>query len=256
MVIDVETSKEALAKLAKEIGEKVADEFMRSVLSKLTGEVIGLRKDMGVLKDSMNKVWASINKLSEKIIQLTEAQRHTDKQLRELAERVNELTEAQKRTEERLNELAKAQAETERRLSELSRIVYSLVGEVGRIRGELVESRVALDLSFFLTKYGFDVFQHFPDVPYVDVVVETDGFLALIEICKKFTMKDLDQVIRGARIFEEKEGIRPSVLVVFSYTGEIDKKILEEAKKRGILIEWSTRRLVRRLLKLAKKNVE
>ena len=32
--------------------------------------------------------------------------------------------------------------------------------------------------------------------------------------------------------------------------------MLEEAKKRGILVEWSTRRLVRRLLKLAKKNVE
>ena len=249
MVIDVETSKEALAKLAKEIGEKVADEFMRSVLSKLTGEIIGLRKDMDILKDSMNKVWASINKLSEKIIQLTEAQRHTDKQLRELAERVSELTEAQKRTEERLSELerrtegrfrelaervselteaqkrteerlselAKAQAETERRLNQLSRIVYSLVGEVSRIRGELVESRVALDLSSFLTKHGFDVFHHFPDVPYVDVVVEIDGFLALIEICKKCTMKDLDQVIRGAKIFEEKEE-SGRVFLLYSHT--------------------------------------
>jgi len=50
VVIEVETSKEALAKLAKEIGEKVVDEFMRFILSKLTGEVIELRKNINDLK--------------------------------------------------------------------------------------------------------------------------------------------------------------------------------------------------------------
>jgi len=67
-------------------------------------------------------------------------------------------------------------------------------------------------------------------------------------------MKDLDQVIRGAKTFEEKEGVKPSILVIFSYTGEIDEKVLEKAKSKGILVEWSTRRLAKTLLKLAREN--
>ena len=111
-----------------------------------------------------------------------------------------------------------------------------------------------MSLTSFFDKRGFDVFHHFPDIPYVDIVVETDGFLALIEVCKRCDERDIKQVLSGAKSFEEREGVKPDVLVVFSYTGEIDKKVLEEAKKRNIIVEWNIRRLVRKLLALAKER--
>ncbi len=81
-----------LEELAREIAEKIADEFMRSILSRLTSEIIGLREDTNELKTSMNKVWKALNKLAE----------------------------AQRKTEERLNELAEVQARTRKELASLS----------------------------------------------------------------------------------------------------------------------------------------
>ncbi|MGQ4892235.1 MAG: hypothetical protein ACP6IP_07070 [Candidatus Njordarchaeia archaeon] len=116
----MEMKNKTLEELAKEIGEKIADQFMKSILARLTSEIIGLRQDTNELKASTDKVWNAIDKLAE-------AQKRTEERLNELAEaqkrteeRLNELAEAQKRTEERLNELAEAQKRTEERLNELA----------------------------------------------------------------------------------------------------------------------------------------
>jgi len=37
---------------------------------------------------------------------------------------------------------------------------------------------------------------------------------------------------RGARIFEEIEGAKPDVLVVYSYMGGTPQDVIEEAKKK------------------------
>ncbi|MGQ4891264.1 MAG: hypothetical protein ACP6IP_02130 [Candidatus Njordarchaeia archaeon] len=295
------SKEKTLEDVAREIAEKVADEFMKSILSRLVTETIGLRADFDELKQSMTKVWKSIDRLTERLEELTqrvnelaeaqkktearleeltqrvnelaEAQKKTEARLEELTQRVNELAEAQKKTEARLeeltqrvNELAEAQKKTEARLEELTQRVNelaeaqkktetrlnSLIGEVANIRGDLVETKVVMDLNMFLSRRGFDVFHHFPNVPYVDVVVESDGFVAAIEVCRKCDVRDVEQVIRGAKVLKEKEGIDPDVLVVFSYTGEVDDRAIKEAEKSGVIIESSTRRLVRKLLELSK----
>ena len=262
------TKEKTLEEIAKEIAEKVADEFMKSILSRLTSEVVGLRRDVGDLKDSMNRVWEVLERLAkaqerteERLSELAQAQKETEKRLNKLAEaqkrteeRLNELAQAQKETEKRLNELAEAQKRTEERLNELADIVGSLTGEVSRIRGDLIETRVVMTLSSSLGRRGFDVFYHFPGIPYVDIIVEADGFLALIEVCKRCDIRDVKQVVKGAKIFEEKEGVKPNVLVVFSYTGEVDEDAIEEARKRNIIIEWNTRRLVKKLLELSQNR--
>jgi len=184
-----------------------------------------------------------IDAIVEKIIS-----RIRDEVLREI---LGDIVKALKKLINVVAELAVAQRETEKRLNELTKVVNSLVGEVARIRGEIIEDRVINDLAFALTKRGFDVYRHFPGVPYVDAVVETDGFLALIQICKKCDLRDVKQVIRGAQIFEEREGIKPSALVILSYTGEVPEDVLEEAKRKNIIVECNTRRLVRKLLDLA-----
>jgi len=234
------------------INEAEFDKIMDSIVKKI--------KDR-VLKDILSEIVEALKKLTTSLFELAEAQKRTEERLNELTKKVDELAEAQKRTEERLNELAEAQKRTEERLNELAEAqkrteetLASLIGEVARMRGDLIETKVVTDLSSFLSKRGFDVFHHFPDIPYIDAVVETDGFFAVIEICKKCDLRDIEQVIRGAKILEEKEGIKPDVLVVFSYTGDMEKSVLEAASKKGVIVEWSTRRLVKKLLELSKKK--
>ncbi len=239
------------------INETNIDNLINKIVEKVTNKV--LREILKDMADALNKLTISISELTkaqekteEKLSELAEAQRRTEERLNQLAARVDQLAEAQRRTEERLNQLAARVdqlAEAQRR-TELT--LNSLIGEVARMRGELIETKVVMDLNTFLSKRGFDVFHHFPNIPYVDVVVETDGFIAAIEICKRCDLRDIDQVIRGAKILEEKEGIKPDVLVVFSYTGEIEKGVMDLANREGIIVEWNTRRLVRKLLELSK----
>ncbi|MEX0569293.1 MAG: hypothetical protein Q6363_009105, partial [Candidatus Njordarchaeota archaeon] len=51
----------------------------------------------------------------------------------------------------------------------------------------------------------------------------------------------------GAKKFEEVEGVRPDVLIVFSYTGKIPESVLEEAERCGVIVESSIRRLAMRI---------
>ncbi|MHA1232343.1 MAG: chordopoxvirus fusion protein, partial [Candidatus Helarchaeota archaeon] len=77
-------------------------------------------QDIKVSREDYDRLNKNINKLSEIVSELAEAQKHTE-------QRLNELAEAQKRTEQRLdkltetvNSLAEAQKRTEQRLDKLT----------------------------------------------------------------------------------------------------------------------------------------
>ncbi len=185
-----------------------------------------------MLQEIFKDIIVALKKLTEKITELAEAQRRTEERLDSLTRTVNELAEAQRRTEERLD---------------------SLIGEVATLRGEIIENRVVGDLGRILGKHGFDVYHAPRRIPYVDAIIETDGFLALVQVCKRCDLEDLRQIVRGARAFEELEDVRPNLLVIFSYTGEASSGVIEEAKKKGIIVEWNIRKLAKKLIKYAKK---
>ena len=176
------------------------------------------------------------------------------KALKSLINVVMDLVEAQKETEKRLNELTRTVNMLAEEVTKLTRTVNTLSGKVARLEGAFIEDRVINDLAFALTRRGFDVYRHFPGIPYVDAVVEFDNFIALLQICKKCDLDDIRQLNRGAQAFEKIEGVKPDVLVLFSYTGEIDEDVFEEAAKKNIIVEKSTRSLVKKLLKIANKR--
>ena len=167
--------------------------------------------------------------------------------LKEILKTLNELAEAQKRTEERLNELAEAQKRTEDTLR-------GLIGEVARLRGEFIEYRVITALERILGRHGMLVYPVPYEIEEVDAVVEGDEFYAIIEICKKCDMNDVRQVVEGARKFEQIEGAKPDLLIIFSYTGHVDKDALEEAKRLGIIVENNIRRLSRLVISRIKEK--
>ncbi len=151
--------------------------------------------------------------------------------LKEILRVLNQLAEAQRRTEERLNQL---------------------VGEVARIRGELIEHRVISDLARILERYGFFVYSAPYKIREIDAIIEKDGFFVLVEICKTCRIDDIRQVIEGAKKFAKSEGIRPQALVIFSYTGDIDPEVYEEAEKKGIIVENNIRHLAKKLIQIEK----
>ncbi|MEN2994003.1 MAG: hypothetical protein ABDH19_01475 [Thermodesulfovibrio sp.] len=80
-----------------------------------------IEKNLGevVKREDFIQLYNVVNKIGEKITELTEAQKHTERT-------VNELVEAQKRTEQRINDLAEAHKRSEERITRLEQAVAEL----------------------------------------------------------------------------------------------------------------------------------
>ena len=205
MSVSITISEEKLDRLIEKIIKKVKDEILRDLLKEIV--------------ETQKEIISILRQLSERIKQLAEAQRRTEERLNSLAVRVEELAEAQRRTEERLN---------------------SLIGEFARLRGDLVEFKVITSLDRILSRFGFVVYLAPYDIRELDAVVEGDGFVGVVEICRTCSLDDVRQVVIGAKKFEEVEGVRPDVLIVFSYTGKISESVLEEAERCGLFSNFLT----------------
>ncbi len=123
-----------------------------------------------------------------------------------------------------------------------------MIGEVARLRGEFIEYRATTALGRILSRYGLYVYPVPYEMKEIEAIVEGDDFYAVIEICEICKKCDLDgirQVVAGARKFERVEGKKPDILAVFSYTGEIDRDALDEARRLGIVVENNMGRLVK-----------
>jgi len=103
-----------ILKLHEENGNKIS-ELLK--VQKDTAKSLDSFKKL--TEENFNKVWKSIN-------ELTEAHKKSEERLTRLERVVEELAEAQKRTEERVNELAEAQKKAEERLTRLERVVEEL----------------------------------------------------------------------------------------------------------------------------------
>ena len=90
-------------------------------------------KEIKVTREEFDKLTSAVNKLTEKVTELAEAQKKTEERLNQLAVRVDQLAEAQRRTEERLNQLAEAQRRTEETVQKLSEAIRELSVQVGRL---------------------------------------------------------------------------------------------------------------------------
>ena len=56
------------------------------------------------------------------------------------------------------------------------------------------------------------------------------------------------------RKYKETENLESNALVIFSYTGEIHHEVLDEANKKGIIVENNIRKLAKKLLALTKER--
>ncbi len=123
--------------------ESVEDPKLRDVFisfleetERIIGETVRRSEFLEFVKttnENFEKVWEAIDRLTEKIGELAEAQKKLEERVDSLAQRVEELAIAQRRTEERLESLARrveelaiAQKKLEERVDNLARRVEEL----------------------------------------------------------------------------------------------------------------------------------
>lgn len=142
--------------------DELKEDFEPSQAEKLARLMARIYKELAntVTKEDFRQLTDTVNKLTESVKELAEAQRQTEQRLNELAEAkkrteerltrlegiVEELAEAQKRSEERLTrlegiveELAEAQRRTEERVNELAEAQRETQKEVSRLDRALNE---------------------------------------------------------------------------------------------------------------------
>ena len=189
---------------------------------------------------------------------LRERIEESDNRLRERIEEVD------RRLGERIKENARMLAELGRKLGELGERVEALrasleaereirKGEVGRLEGRIIETRLVVSLASWCEPHGLHV-EPLPREPYcVDAAVEGEHVLALVEIAKTGAEADIEQLLEGARIYERIRGERPNALVLYIYAERPPEWLLEEAGKHDIIVENSPKRIARRLSELEER---
>lgn len=192
-------------------------------------EVTGHRLDELTVKvenlaEAQERLTEAQARTEAKVEQLAEAQARTEAKVEHLAEQVDKLAAAQTRTEAKVehlagqvDKLAAAQTRTEYALQELKKSLSDQIASLGSRWGIYNEG------TFRATIYG--VFQRMEGITVkegwygdrqVDVVIR-DGEHILLEITSRMHAKDIDRLYQSAQDYEQREGIRPILMVATSY---------------------------------------
>jgi len=147
----------------------------------------------------------------------------------------------------RIEELRKSIAELR---SSLEAEIRARKGEAGRLEGFIVQIRLAGQLESWCKAFNLFL-TSLPREPYrVDAVIEGEELVALVEIAKTGAEADIEQLLEGARIYEQIKGEKPNALVLFIYAERPPAWLIEEAEKHGIIVDNSPKRIARALAKI------
>jgi len=87
--------------------------------------------------------------------------------------------------------------------------------------------------------YGLRL-EELPARPYrVDAAIEGRRVLALVEIAKTGEEADVQQLLEGARIYEQLRGERPNALVLYIYAERPPEELVKACEEQGIIVENS-----------------
>jgi hypothetical protein len=113
-------------------------------------------------------------------------------------------------------------------------LLCALLGETGRLRGRDVELRTGLMLQEWFRRHApeYEVFMW--DGTGADLLVEGKEVLASIEITMKPKAEDIRQIKSGVGAIMDDWGRKPDLLIVYSRSGIIPKKVAEIAEKMGV----------------------
>lgn len=199
-----------LSELTRQLGEEL-DPRIRSLLAKIVAE----------LEEQRQQLEATATR--QAFIELAEAQRKTNEHLAVLTQTVHELAQAQKKTEERLDQLTQRVDQLTERLDQLTqrvdegfRRVYESIAALGSRWGIHHEEVFRRTIEALLAKQELRVERGYYGNREVDVVVRNGEHL-LLEITSQLRMSDIDKLLASAEEYEQREGVRPQLMIASSY---------------------------------------
>jgi uncharacterized coiled-coil protein SlyX len=168
-----------------------------------------------------------IAKIEESIASLTEKVDKNTENIASLTEKVN-------RNTENIAKLAEKVDKNTENIARLTENVDKLLGETGRLRGRDVELRTGLMLQEWFRRHAPEYEVFIWDGAGADLLVEGKGVLASIEITIKPKAEDIRQIKTGVGAVMDDWGRKPDLLIVYSRSGIIPKKVAEIAEKMGV----------------------
>ena len=116
-------------------------------------------------------------------------------------------------------------------------------GHIARINGRLTEMALLDALQSVCSPLGLTVLKLPRDPFRADAVILGRGLLALVEVAKTGHEEDLEQLLEGAKIYEQIYGERPNMLLLFIYAERPRPELIELAESMGIVVENSPLRI-------------
>ncbi len=243
--------------------ERIEDPNLRDVLvsfleetEKIIGETVRRSEFLEFVKttnENFNRVWNSIDRLTQKVEELAEAQKRTDERLNSLTQKVEELAEAQKKTEQKVEELAEAQKKTEQRLEKLigeHQKTRQHLGGLSNAFGYVLEDRAIKGLPAILKeRFNMEIVEPLrrdvletPDGKEIELNIfgkaEVDGKrVTIIGECKsQMRKRDVDKFLNYVKMLDRYiTGEKFLVLVAYQAPLKIRKYI----KDKGIHLVFS-----------------
>ena len=184
------------------------------------------------LRENIDRLAGEVDKLTEDVRELRESTASLERSVRELRESVADLR--------RSLEMERAQRRD----------------EIGGLRGEMAHLSFRFTLERICAEHGLS-FEPLPPDPYrVDGRIEGRHIVALVEIARTGSERDVEQLVEGARIYEREEGRRPDALVLYVYARRPSEELVRLCEEHGIIVDSSPRRIARKLAELDKLGRE
>lgn len=199
----------------------VASEMLRKLQGvdpKLSELLLSIAEEV----DKQREAWEAsmiqreFGALRQTVLDLTLAQKRTDERIDRLTERIDALAEAQRRTDERLEALARAQENTERAMQQGFQKVFDKIATLGSRWGIQTEDVFRRTIEALLARQGLTVRRGYHGRREVDIVIH-NGTHLLLEITSFLRLRDVDKLLASAQAYEEETGRRPQLMIAASY---------------------------------------
>ena len=198
------------------------------------------------LRENIDRLAGKVDKLAESIADLRDVAARHDEAIGELTKNVAELTEDVRELRESVADL--------RRSLEIERTQRR--DEIRGLRGEMAHLSFRFTLERICAEHGLS-FEPLPPDPYrVDGLIEGKRIVALVEIARTGSERDVEQLVEGARIYEREEGRRPDALVLYIYARRPSEEFVRLCEEHGIIVDSSPRRIARKLAELDRRLAE
>ncbi|RSN76117.1 hypothetical protein D6D85_05010 [Candidatus Methanodesulfokora washburnensis] len=161
---------------------------------------------------------------------------HIEKEVDRNTENIARLTEKVDKNTENIAKLTEKVDKNTENIDKLTENVKKLLGETGRLRGRDVEFRTGLTLQGWFRKNAPDYEVFIWDGTEADILIEGRGILASIDIAIKPKIEDVRQLKNGIGVIEENWGRKPDLLIIYSRSGIIPKRVADFADRMGIKI--------------------